>query len=844
MGCRGEIIKKFEKYSTKEIDDMAKQLSRIRRNKKAKGDLNKTLEDVSGVSDEVAFELIEELSAKVNRKIRLGKMNKLKGIIKLNSSLDQARQAARAFDGVEAVLTGSQGSKTTYFGKREVFLGQAKSAASRQAEIRKDVLRSLEKEVSEGHEGIWNNIKDESFNEAVFVEMAEVETQGGNIGITGNKDALHMAKVFAKHFEDLRVRLNREGADIQKMPAFNGSQMHSPYKVRGRVFFRRSEAGKLKSKEIKARWIENQLSWLDHDKTFEHVDIEPEAMLSSIYDNIVTGLHGVIEGQPTDVPNNAASLSGGIGHARVLIYKDAASAFANNKEYGEMGAIQGMIAGLEKRAEALGLMEKMGPNPEKNLDRMLAQLAAETKGDKGGPALVEAQQVALRNRYAAVSGKDRVIQNPLLATISSNLRALNNMTSLGQATITSVNDVNMAASNAKFQGMGFFDAWGGVLKRFAQGGGSKAEKKIVANLVSTAMDHAKSVVHRNSAGDFTPGTLVSLQDTFFKWNLLQWWTDMGKEVSTIMLSNHIGNMMAKGFDDLNVNFKNLLKAYGVTAKEWGVMRKGKAVLEDGKSYFTPDALNNIADDALEGVNRKELIDTLHGMFLQEADVSIPTPGPKERAIIRQGLRAGSPYGVAVELFAQFKMFPLTVMTKVWPRLRQQGVFNGVIQMMVFGTLLGYASLSLKDMMKGLTPRDPHKLSTWTDAMLNGGGASIAGDFLFQDFNIYGRGPISTLGGPSVGTFEDVLKIYSSAARGEGKIAGAKAFRSFIKNTPFLNIWAAQGVRDYLFLHTVNEWLNIGYLDRKFSNLKERRGQKPLFTRKPPQLKEQLSNSFN
>lgn len=151
-------------------------------------------------------------------------------------------------------------------------------------------------------------------------------------------------------------------------------------------------------------------------------------------------------------------------------------------------------------------------------------------------------------------------------------------------------------------------------------------------------------------------------------------------------------------------------------------------------------------------------------------------------------------------------------------------------MMFFGTLMGYASLALKDVAKGLTPRSTKKLSTWTDSMLNGGSLSVAGDFLFQDFNIYGRGPISTLGGPTVGTLEDVLKIYSSAARGEGKVAGAKAFRSLIKNIPFFNVWGAQGARDYLFMHSINETLNPGYLDRKFKNLKERRGQNPLFSR--------------
>ena len=842
MGCRGEIIKKFDKYTKREIEDMAKQLNRIRNRRVSKDELAGDLKSISGLSNEDAFKQINQIAAEVNRFYKKQKINKLKGIVKLNNILEQSRQAKRAFDGVESVLTGSQGSKTTFFGKLETFLGQGKSAAAQQDVIRTDMFNRLNREMTEGHEGIWDAIGDEAFDKDVFLEMAEVETKGGNVGLTGNKDALHMAKVFAKFYEEMRLKLNDAGADIPKMAAYNGSQMHSPSRVRGRVFFRKSEKGQIKSKEIKARWIEDQLSWLDHEKTFGD-DVDVDNFLSNVYDNITTGLHGVIEGQATDIPNNAATASSRFNRPRVLIYKDAESAFANNSKYGEKGAVSGLIDGLQKRAEALGLMEKMGPNPEKNFNRLMAQMAAETKGDKGGPPLVEAQQQGLRNRFAAVSGKDRIIQNPTLATISSNLRALNNMTSLGLATITSANDIVMGASNAQFNGIGFLDAYAGILKRIVKLKLSEGEKKIAMSILHAGIDHAKAAVHRNSAGDFKPGVMSSLQETFFKWNRLQWWTDFGKEINTVMLSNHVGNMMDNGFDDLGLNFKETLKAYGITSKEWGVMRKGKSVLEDGRSYFTPDSLDNIADDALQGVSRKELKDALHGMFLQEADVSVPTPGAKERAIIRQGLQAGSPYGVAVELFAQFKMFPLTIMTKVWPRLRQQNVFSGAVQMMLLGTLMGYASLGVKDLLKGLTPRSPKKLSTWTDAMLNGGSLSVAGDFLFQDFNIYGRGPISTLGGPTVGTLEDVLKIYSSVARGEGKIAGAKVFRSLIKNTPFFNLWGAQGVRDYLFMHSLNETLNPGYLDRKFKNLKERRGQMPLLS-KSRNKPRKLSNLLN
>ena len=46
-----------------------------------------------------------------------------------------------------------------------------------------------------------------------------------------------------------------------------------------------------------------------------------------------------------------------------------------------------------------------------------------------------------------------------------------------------------------------------------------------------------------------------------------------------------------------------------------------------------------------------------------ADVAIPTPGARERAIMNQGLPRGAVAGEAIRMIMQLKGFPITYVTK-------------------------------------------------------------------------------------------------------------------------------------------------------------------------------------
>jgi len=374
-----------------------------------------------------------------------------------------------------------------------------------------------------------------------------------------------------------------------------------------------------------------------------------------------------------------------------------------------------------------------------------------------------------------------------------------------------------------------------ILSRVLRGRAKGAEREIVLDLLDVAFDGMLGTVARRfSFNSGIPGNMSKLTNLFFKVNRLQWWTDMMKEGQALMLSRHIARNLGRAFDDLDVRLRDSLRVHGISQEKWNIIQKAKFKIANGREHITPDALRELDASAFKGLvkgkateskllrARQDLEDEFRSFFVTESDFGVPTPGARERALIRAG-RPGSVLGSISELFWQFKMFPLTLITKVWPRLMKAGA-PGIVHLMAMTTLLGYASLSIKDMLKGRTPRDPFSVKTWTSAFVNGGGAGIYGDFLFQDFNIYGRDFLSTVSGPTFGKVQDLARIWAAARQGNPD-AASKTIKLIMDSAPFSNLFFTKLATDYLFMWHIQEALNPGYLRRLEKRVKDENKQR-------------------
>lgn len=139
-----------------------------------------------------------------------------------------------------------------------------------------------------------------------------------------------------------------------------------------------------------------------------------------------------------------------------------------------------------------------------------------------------------------------------------------------------------------------------------------------------------------------------------------------------------------------------------------------------------------------------------------------------------------------------------------------GELLGLANMIVWMTAFGYLSMQAKLMVKGQTPR-PASIKTVQAAFLQGGGAGIYGDFLFGEANRFGSGFVISSLGPTIGSADQIAKLYQQAVNGEAK--AGDAFRFALNHTPFLNISYIRATMDYLILNRVQENLSPGSLDR-------------------------------
>ena len=726
MGCKERLLEQFKDLKPSEIQAILDELDMKQKKLYLQSERG---ESIPELMREAALIKQEELSvAAVDQKRRT-----LKNIIAKRERIKTIDTFDNAYDGIEASLVGNP--------KNVAHAQESADALGKSIEAK--TLGDLHVELEKDHEGIFKLFKSDKFDDDVGRELFELR-EGGESGITKNPDAIHVAKIYDKYKEILRKSANKAGASIKRMSGHIIAQTHDMVKV--------SKAGMNK-------WIQDILPLLDTERTFG--DADPAKFLETVYANIKTGIHGTITMSEQAGIKTAASLSKYLSRERQLHFKSADAFLAYNKQYGMIpSVIQGLEYGLSRMSKEIGLMKMWGANPEANFESVMARYARVTR--KGADVLDKSKQAALKRRFDVVSGMANVSENPRLSHIFSSIKHANSMAFLGFSQITSITDIPTAASNLNYHGVGLLSAYSQIFERIFKGRPKGEERNIIIKLLGEAFDGIRgSAAARFSALDSTTGRMASLANTFFKLNRLQWWTDLMKEGHAMMLSSHLADNMNAKWADMDIGIKGGLLRHGITESKWDIIKQSKTMLAKGREYITPDAIRNLPDEIFPSTMSKDklgkfkesLEDNLRAFFVTEVNYGVITPGAREAAKFTAFGKAGTIYGETLKAFFQFKMFPLSLATRIFPRLREQGV-PGVAHFIIAMSVFGYASTSLKDLAKGKGPRDPRKPQTMIDAFLAGGAASMYGDFILKDYNRYGGGLLQTVGGPTFGLAED------------------------------------------------------------------------------------------
>lgn len=563
-----------------------------------------------------------------------------------------------------------------------------------------------------------------------------------------------------------------------------------------------------------------------------------EKMLRATWINLASGNHlKAVPEREISGFKGSANLAKKISQDRIIQFKDADSWYNYNQQYGVRNLREAVVSGLTHSADSIGLMRQLGTNPQAMYDTIKNDLiiAAKEAGKVEVPDQVNKRREQLDNYMKAVDGSMNIPGNALFARASANIRAWKMMSSLGSMVFSQLNDLAVYASGTRYQGRGMMS---GMAEAIAGLGRSlkPIERRELISMLGVTIDNAIGELGR--VDSFTrPGTFAKAQQLFMKLNLGEWWVSHMRASAALGMAHDMANQAGKAWGALSTDFQRVLSTYDITPERWDAIRSSEIKSVEGKGYIVPE---NVTDKIAADKLRTYLTDQTQFLALE--------PDAKTRAILLRGTQPGTKLGEAARFMMQFKSFTGAYMQKILGRelygrgyegdslvgaLRNgNGELQGLAQLIITSTIMGYASLQLKALAKGQKLEQPKSQGEASQqflaAMLQGGGMGIYGDFLFGQASRFGGGLLETLAGPVPSEAARIIDLYHKALQDSQekgptealRRAGSNAFREGINNTPFINLFYSRIALDYLMFYRIQENMNPGYLQRVEANSKQ------------------------
>ena len=765
-----------------------------------------------------------------------------------------------------------EGLMATIVGSNEIRPGARDSVAAAQDTVQANLVNSFKEKVRKAKLDILFSDADiptqkrlAQVMEEAGAEPTDIEKRAGiKPPITEtNPKIKQLGILMEEHSEAVRAMLNDRGANIPKLWGWVVKHNHDQFNIRSAT-----ETLGMKLSDVKAdvnlkgtdiNYNKNYKSWKNFiskyldERTFDTVD-DKDSFFVDVYNSLVGNKIQLTEGV-----NNifgSRNITKAAGGKRILHFKSAADWFTYHEKFGHGNLQETFLSGLLTAGRNIGIIDKLGSNPKANFDKIRIAVYNHVK-ESGRDSSKLASENYFKKFYMQINGSSHTVENFTLAKYGAILRVVQNITKLGGAAISAGTDIGLYASEMKDQGgKTLLGGMGDAFSALARIKDTKQKTEIVemSGLMFDGAIH--DLAGRNQVGDNLSRGATQVQKTFFKFNLLTWWTNTLKQSAMLAMSNYYARQKNLPYNKLNKQLQLLFTKFNIDSNKWDVIRKnGMVKADDGMEFINIGSLDKISDTDVKKITgidnltkREAKIEkekfkySISGMLLDRTLTAVIQPDARVKGIMKQGTLAGTPIGEAISFLGQFKGFPIAIFNKVIGRdiaYMKAGPnqdigrgAKGIAATIVTSALLGYASMSIKDLLKGREPRDPSKWNTAMAALLQGGGLGLYGDVLFREQRD-GSTIIAGLAGPGATTVADVLLAINYGIRGEGGNAGKAAYRAINANIPFMNLFYVKTAYDYLIGYNMMETMSPGSLKRVESRMKKEYNQEYLFT-KPSQ----------
>ena len=844
-GCSTRILNLIKKSSLKSLD----KDDVIRKIEDAILDAKKTNLDQVDI-DKISKDITEQVKAQK----KINKINAVNDELLVRKKVEELLET---FDGDE-----QEGLIALLVGSNRLTLGARSSVGVAQNAAQGQLVASFDAEVTaNGLDGMFDKA-DARLQEELAITQQQI-SEGMEV-TTKNPDIKKLAEIMEKHSELTRQALNARGANIPKMWGYVVRQSHDQFNVRAAA----NRLGKnvddiiadptLKGTDINynknfTAWKDFIMQYLDGDRTFGNTD-NIDSFLMNSYNSLVGNKIQVADGASGVFGSN--SVTKGISNKRVLHFKSAKDWYAYNEKFGTGSLKETYYSGLMTAGRNIGMLDTLGTKPKENFEKIRVAISNRMLANKRSTESLSSYKqfekfmnVVDGTVYTFDGGKFGFA----VAKYSAISRAIGNVAKLGGAVISAAADIGIYASEMKYQGRSFLGGMGEAMGGVGKIKNTKQKRDIAKGLGFLGDGTTYDISGRFQVGDNLNKGWTQIQRTFFKYNLLSWWTNTLKENSMLGMSNYYANQKSLSFDQLNKPLQSFFGLYNIDATKWDVIRKtAMSKADDGTEFINISELSNMSDvdiKKITGMNdlsktelqieKDKFKYSVSGMLLDRSIYAVIEPDARTKGTMTQGTLAGTGMGEAIRFVGQFKAFPMAIGNKVLGReiafLRKgpnqdigRGI-RGLAAIMVTSGFMGYLSMTAKDLLKGKEPRDPNNIKTIMAAFLQGGGLGIYGDVLFKEQRDAGS-VVAGLIGPAPTTAVDLGLALKYALSGEGGKAGKAAYRTISSNIPFLNLFYIKAAFDYMIGFQIMETMNPGVLKRVEKRMKKDYNQEYLFTK--------------
>jgi len=678
-----------------------------------------------------------------------------------------------------------------------------------------------------------------------------------------NPEIVKLATLMHEYSEMVRMKLNDRGANIGKLWGYVVRQSHDPYLVR-------DAANRLGKTDVStdsklannydqnynknfSAWRDFVIDKIDKDRTFADVENIDEFMLF-VYNSLIKNENLKSDGAEFSYgarPAKNAAKSAQM--KRVLHFKDADNWFDYNEMFGVGNLNESFFSGLTTAGRNIGIIDTLGTKPAANFEKIRKAVATRLTQEGRDSAKVSSRQY--EKYMAVVDGSIYSVENFAVAKWSAIARTVASTAKLGGAVISAVSDLAQYGGEMRYQGRSFLGGMFEGLSSIFRLKNSKDKKEIAEALGFMADNTIYDISGRFQVGDNLSKGWTNMQRTFFKYNLLSWWTNTLKEGSMLGMANYFAKQKNIEFNSLNPGLKNLFNTYNIDSTRWNVIRSvAMEKASDGTEFINIKLLDQITDpqakliSGLDNASKREIRvikdkfkSSVSGMLLDRSIYAVIEPDARIKAKMTQGYLAGTGMGEAIRFIGQFKAFPMSIVYKTlsreasfWRAGNKARAISGVASIVVTSWFLGYIAMTAKDLLKGRSPRDPTKKETLIAAFLQGGGLGIYGDVLFQETRTGGDIAASLLGPVPLTGFDLFQAMKHGIFDQDIDKVGRQLYKSVSTNIPYLNLFYTKTAFDYLIGYQLMETMNPGVLQRMEKRAEKEYNQDFIFT-KPSEI---------